>query len=100
LNPERARPLLGHNIVALERLARRSFEGTAYESQAIGELHLLRCRENLSPISFTKLVSVILRVTHHVGNEFIIIVPANHFATRRTLDLFSHLFTPTSLIKN
>jgi hypothetical protein len=55
--------------VALERLARRSFEGTAYESQAIGELHLLRCRENLSPISFTKLVSVILRVTYYVGNE-------------------------------
>ena len=86
--------------MVLERPARRSIEGTAYESQAIGELHLLRCRENLSPISFTKLVSVILRVTHHVGNEFIIIVPANHFATRRTLDLFSHLFTPASLIKN
>ena len=42
LNPERVRPLLGHNIVALERLTRRSFEGTAYESQAIGELYLLR----------------------------------------------------------
>jgi hypothetical protein len=54
----------------------------------------LRLRQDLRAGVFANFVTVSLGVTHHVRDEFIVIVALDYFAARRTYNLLRHRTTP------